>query len=61
MRREGLMRRRKTVRGKVISLAVAQINLKVLKNGSKKLEEVFSDQCKPKEKKETPKVEVKKE
>lgn len=44
------MRRRKTVRGKVISPAVAQINLKVVKAGAKKLEEVFPDQCKPKEK-----------
>lgn len=51
------MRRRKTVRGKIISEAVAQVNLKVLKAGSKKLEEVFPDQCKPKEKKEEKKPE----
>jgi len=43
------LRMRKTVRGKVISPAVAQINLKVLKEGSKKLSEIFPDQNKPKE------------
>ncbi|VVB79076.1 30S ribosomal protein S6e [uncultured archaeon] len=48
------MRRRKTVRGKVLSEAVSQVNLKVLKNGAKKLEEIYPDQCKPKEKKEAP-------
>jgi small subunit ribosomal protein S6e len=48
MKPKGL-RRRKTVRGKVISDAIAQINLKVLKQGTKKLEEIFPDQCKPKE------------
>lgn len=35
---------RKTVRGKVISQDIVQINLKVLKEGSKKLSEVFPDQ-----------------
>ena len=35
------LRMRKTVRGKVISPEIIQINLKVLKEGSKKLEEVF--------------------
>jgi small subunit ribosomal protein S6e len=37
---------RKTVRGKIISPAITQINLKVIKEGSKKLSEIF-----PKEKK----------
>ncbi len=32
---------RKTMRGEVISLAMAQINLKVIKEGNKKLEEIF--------------------
>ncbi len=35
------LRLRKTVRGEVISSAIVQINLKVLKEGSKKLEEIF--------------------
>ena len=35
------LRMRKTVRGKVISPAIVQINLKVIKQGSKKLEEIF--------------------
>tara|TARA_Y100000034_G_scaffold46233_1_gene56858 strand:- start:10511 stop:10957 length:447 start_codon:yes stop_codon:yes gene_type:complete len=43
------LRLRKTVRGKIISQAVSQINLKVLKEGSKKLIEIFPDQNKPKE------------
>jgi len=46
------LRLRKTVRGKVISEEIVQINLKVLKEGSKKLEEVFPEQCKSKETKE---------
>lgn len=45
------LRRRRTVRGKVISPAIVQINLKVLKEGGKKLSEIFPDQNKPKEKK----------
>lgn len=44
---------RKTVRGKVISPAIVQINMKVLKQGSKSLKEIFPDQNKPKEKKES--------
>lgn len=48
--REGV-RLRKTVRGKVISSTIAQINLKVLKHGSKKLAEIFPQQNLPKEKK----------
>jgi len=35
------LRLRKTVRGRVISPEIVQINLKVIKQGSKKLEEVF--------------------
>ena len=45
------LRLRKTVRGKVISPAVSQINLKIAKEGGRKLEEVFPDQNKGKEKK----------
>jgi hypothetical protein len=46
---------RKTVRGKIISPAISQINLKVLKEGGKKLEEIFKKEeaeSKPEEKKE---------
>ena len=43
------LRLRKTVRGKVISEAITQINLKILKEGSKKIAEVFPDQNKAKE------------
>lgn len=32
---------RKTVRGKIISPAISQINLKVIKEGSKKLKDIF--------------------
>jgi len=40
------LRLRKTVRGKVISDAISQINLKILKEGGKKLSEVFPEQNK---------------
>ncbi len=40
------LRLRKTVRGKVLSGATAQLNLKVLKEGAKKLSEIFPDQNK---------------
>ena len=50
---EGL-RLRKTVRGKIISPAIVQINLKVLRQGAKKLAEIFPEQNQPKEKKGTP-------
>jgi small subunit ribosomal protein S6e len=40
------LRLRKTVRGKVISPAIVQINLKVLKDGNKNLSEIFPDQNK---------------
>ncbi|MEK6847555.1 MAG: S6e family ribosomal protein [Nanoarchaeota archaeon] len=46
------LRLRKTVRGRVISQDTVQINLKVLKEGHKKLNEIFPDQGKGKEKKE---------
>ena len=45
------LRLRKTVRGRVISPEITQINLKTLKEGKKKLSEIFSDQNKPKEEK----------
>ena len=45
---------RKTVRGKVISPAIVQINLKVLKHGEKTLHQIFPDQNQPKEKPEAP-------
>jgi len=45
------LRLKKTVRGNTISRDVVQINLKVLKSGKKKLEEIFPEQNKPKEKK----------
>jgi len=44
------LRLRKTVRGRVISKDISQINLKVLKDGTKKLSEIFLDQCQPKTK-----------
>ena len=43
------LRLRKTVRGRVISPAIVQINLKVVKEGSKKLSEIFPEQNKEKE------------
>lgn len=45
------LRLRKTVRGKVLSADTVQINLKVLKEGHKKLKEMFPEQNQPKEKK----------
>ncbi len=50
------LRLRKTVRGKIISPEIVQINLKILKQGNKNLEEIFPEQNKAKE---TPKVEEK--
>ena len=55
------LRLRKTVRGEVISPEITQINLKILKEGAKKLAEVFPDQNKAKEepaKEEAPKTEA---
>jgi small subunit ribosomal protein S6e len=48
---EGL-RLRKTVRGRIISPDIIQINLKVLKEGSKKLHDIFPEQNQPKAKAE---------
>jgi small subunit ribosomal protein S6e len=48
------LRLRKTVRGKVISPDIVQINLKVLKEGKKKLSEIFPEQNQPKEKPAAP-------
>ena len=47
------LRLRKTVRGKVISPEIIQINLKVTKAGQKPLTEVFPDQNKAKEAEKT--------
>jgi len=44
------LRLRKTVRGKIISPEIVQINIKVLKDGAKKLSEIFPTQAKGKEK-----------
>lgn len=43
------LRLKKTVRGNMISPDIVQINLKIIKEGGKKLEEIFPDQNKPKE------------
>ena len=40
------LRLRKTVRGNIISDAIIQINIKILKEGGKKLSEIFPDQNK---------------
>ncbi|MBS3089698.1 30S ribosomal protein S6e [Candidatus Pacearchaeota archaeon] len=45
------VRMRKTVRGKNIASNTSQINIKVVKAGSKPLAEIFSDQNKPAEEK----------
>lgn len=42
------LRMRKTVRGKVISPDIVQINLKIVKEGGKKLSEIFPEQNQPK-------------
>lgn len=56
------LRLKKTVRGKVISSELSQINLKILKQGDKKLSEIFPEQNKaPEPVIEAPKVEEKKE
>ena len=44
------LRLRKTVRGKVISPEIVQINMKIIKEGNKSLAETFPEQNKPKEK-----------
>ncbi len=56
--REGI-RKRKTVRGKIISAVVSQINLKVIKSGKRSLAEIFPEQNKAQEvKAEAPKAEA---
>jgi len=55
------LRLRKTVRGRVISPEIVQINLKILKEGPKKLSEIFPDQNKPEEQPKEEKQEEKKE
>jgi len=52
------LRMRKTVRGKIISEDIRQINLKILKEGKKKLSEIFPEQNKAPE---APAAEEKKE
>lgn len=47
------LRLRKKVRGKILSPEIVQINLKVLKEGDKKLSEIFPDQNKKEVKVET--------
>lgn len=51
------LRLRKTIRGKVMSPDIVQINLKVLKEGHKKLHEIFQEQNQPKPKAEEKKSE----
>lgn len=46
------IRRRKTVRGKQLTANTAQINFKVIKQGSKQLAEIFPEQNQPKPKAE---------
>ena len=48
------LRLRKTARGKILSSEIMQINLKILKEGSKKLSEIFPEQNLPKQKAEAP-------
>src|SRR3989344_1233143 len=55
----GGVRLRKTVRGKTISDKVVQINIKVIKEGKKKLNGIFPEQNKPKEEVKKEKVEIK--
>ena len=45
------LRMRKTARGKIISPEIIQVNLKVLKEGAKKLSEIFPEQNQKKEEK----------
>ena len=53
------VRRRKTLRGKTIAETTAQVNMIVVKSGSKKFEEIFPEQNQPKVKAEEKKVEEK--
>jgi small subunit ribosomal protein S6e len=56
-------RRRKSVRGNVISPDIAQVNAKIVKHGTKKLEQIFGkkEEKSKEEKKEAPKEEKKPE
>ncbi|MBL7100605.1 MAG: 30S ribosomal protein S6e [Nanoarchaeota archaeon] len=60
IRRKGA-RIRKTVRGNEISLNIAQINLKIVKYGSKKIEDIFGAKSEETEEKKEVKKEVVKE
>lgn len=51
--RKGL-RLRKTVRGKTVSEKLTQVNMKVVKEGHKKLNDIFPEQNQPKQKAEGP-------
>lgn len=48
------LRMKKTLRGNQISKDTIQINIKVIKQGSKKLQEIFPEQNKPKEEVKNP-------
>lgn len=54
-------RRRKSIRGNTISEQVVQVNTKVVKYGSKKLDDIFGKKEKAKTEEKAPKEEVKKE
>jgi small subunit ribosomal protein S6e len=63
IKRKG-MRKRKTLRGNVIAQDIKQININVVKEGDKKLDEIFpkkEEGSKESPKEEKPKEEVKKE
>lgn len=51
------LRLRKTVRGKIISPEISQVNLKILKVGNKELSDIFPEQNKEKEKEKKIKTE----
>jgi|SRR3989344_8287344 len=42
------VRRRKSIRGKIVSDKIVQLNLKAVKYGTKKLEDIFPEQNQPK-------------
>ena len=44
------LRLKKTIRGNTISSKIVQVNTRVIEEGGKKLEEIFPEQNKPKEK-----------
>ena len=51
-KKEKGIKQRRTIRGNIIDEHIAQINLKVVKEGSKKLEEIFAKEAPAEEKKE---------